>query len=105
MMHVLPYRTRANVIDGIIITFTDITLQKSNEEMLQQLSLWLRKYHKFITGAFDACTKSLIILDEAFRIVKANRMFYKNVQCSAEEIIGQSLFVINKKSWDTPSAP
>jgi two-component system CheB/CheR fusion protein len=34
----MPYRTVANVIDGVVLTFTDITVAKQLEARLRALS-------------------------------------------------------------------
>jgi len=38
IMRILPYRTLANVIDGVVVTFLDITERKRNEEALARLA-------------------------------------------------------------------
>jgi two-component system, chemotaxis family, CheB/CheR fusion protein len=38
IMRILPYRTIGNVIDGVVVTFVDITERKRNEEALAQLA-------------------------------------------------------------------
>ncbi|MBU1101787.1 MAG: PAS domain-containing protein [Bacteroidetes bacterium] len=41
MARILPYRTSENVIDGVVITYTDITLSKKLEEELRKVQLKL----------------------------------------------------------------
>jgi PAS domain S-box-containing protein len=36
-VRVMPYRTQANVIDGVVITFTDVTAIKQLEEKLRNM--------------------------------------------------------------------
>ncbi len=43
LMRILPYRTAENAIDGIIITFVDITRLKSSQERVIELSQRLEK--------------------------------------------------------------
>jgi two-component system, chemotaxis family, CheB/CheR fusion protein len=38
IMRILPYRTLSNVIDGVVVTFVDITERKRNEEALARLA-------------------------------------------------------------------
>jgi two-component system CheB/CheR fusion protein len=35
-MRILPYRTTENVVDGVVVTFVDITKQKQAEDKLQE---------------------------------------------------------------------
>jgi len=37
-VRILPYRTLENMIDGVVITFTDITASKKLEERLRGMS-------------------------------------------------------------------
>ena len=36
MVKIMPYRTLSNVIDGVVITFNDITVSKNLEAELRQ---------------------------------------------------------------------
>jgi two-component system, chemotaxis family, CheB/CheR fusion protein len=41
-LRVRPYRTIDNVIDGVVLTFVDITAQHSNDEILRETEAYLR---------------------------------------------------------------
>jgi len=41
LVHIMPYRTFTNMIDGVVITFSDITEQKTIQEELRQQALQL----------------------------------------------------------------
>ena len=50
MMRILPYRTFDNVIDGVVITFVDITERKRNDEDLARLAAIVASSHDAIIG-------------------------------------------------------
>jgi len=73
-MTVLPYRTLNNVIEGVVITFVDITARKRAEENVRRLSTLVT----VVQDSYDAIT----IQDEKGRILAWNR--------GAERIYGYS---------------
>ena len=50
MMRILPYRTADNMIDGVVITFIDITDRKRSEQGLSQLAAIVASSHDAIFG-------------------------------------------------------
>jgi two-component system CheB/CheR fusion protein len=50
MMRVLPYRTVGNAIEGVVITFIDITERRRNEEDLARLASIVATSHDAIIG-------------------------------------------------------
>lgn len=50
IMRILPYRTVDNVINGVVITFIDITERKRNEESLAHLVAIIAHSHEAIIG-------------------------------------------------------
>jgi two-component system CheB/CheR fusion protein len=50
MMRILPYRTFDNVIDGVVITFIDVSERKRNEEDLARLAAIVASSHDAIIG-------------------------------------------------------
>lgn len=50
LMRILPYRTVDNVIDGVVITFTDITERKHHEEAQSRLAAIIESSHDAVIG-------------------------------------------------------
>jgi two-component system CheB/CheR fusion protein len=50
MMRILPYRTVDNIIDGVVITFIDMTEPKRSEEGLARLAAIVENSHDAIIG-------------------------------------------------------
>jgi len=90
-----PYRTVANVIDGVVITFLDITerdrLQKS---MLRQV--------KYAEGIVNAIREPLLVLDAGLQVVSANPAFYNTFAVSEEQMQGRFIYELGNGQWDIP---
>ena len=95
LMRILPYRTIENAIDGVVITFvniTDVTLaEKAGREA--------REYFESI---FHAVQEPLLVLDEHLRLVSANKAFYALFQWRPRQIEGELLYEIGGGGWDRP---
>jgi two-component system CheB/CheR fusion protein len=96
MMRILPYRTSDNVIDGVVITFADITRQKRAD---QRQSPGMPPSAEI---SDDMLHEPLVVLDAELRVVLANGAFYRMFQLSPEKAMGQSLFDLHDGQWDIP---
>ena len=81
---ILPYRTQDNRIDGVVITFADISEIKAAEREIQAA----RAYSDSI---IDTIRQPLVVLDEEWRVVSANRSFYRIFARAPEEAVGRPL--------------
>jgi two-component system CheB/CheR fusion protein len=52
---IMPYRTLDDHIDGLVITFTDITLAKKAEEALNYENRYLRLFESATDGILIPC--------------------------------------------------
>ncbi len=90
-----PYRTFENVIDGVVITFTDITALKSMEAEVHHA-------RELAENIIDTVREPLVVLDPEFRIVSASRSFYSTFRTVPGETTGRSLFELGDRQWDIP---
>jgi two-component system CheB/CheR fusion protein len=91
-----PYRTTENVIQGLVVTFVDITRLKQAEEAAQEL----RAYAENIVATVR---KPLVVLDENLRVISANAAFYKNFGASARDIEHRLIYEFNNGQWNLPA--
>ncbi|MDD2337877.1 MAG: PAS domain-containing protein [Geobacteraceae bacterium] len=95
-MRILPYRTLENVIEGAVITFTDITESK-------QVRMALTTAQARLAEAVVATVREpLIVLDAGLRVVSANRAFYNIFNVSPEITLGKVLYGLGNGQWDIP---
>jgi two-component system CheB/CheR fusion protein len=94
-MRILPYRTVHNVIDGVVITFTDVTQLKQAEQLVKEARIYAE-------SIVDTVRESLLVLDADFTVQSANESFYKLFQVTPEETNGINLFKLGRGQWDIP---
>lgn len=102
VVHILPYRTIANMIDGLVITFTDITQNKLAEEKLSKLNNELHDELTFSESILDTVREPLIVLDSSLNVITANRSFYNQFILRSEDTIGKFFFEIGEEQWNLP---
>ena len=95
-VRILPYRTFEDVIDGIVITFIDITHRRHAEEA----EIRAKEYAENI---IDTIRDPFIILDHELIVKSASRSFYQTFNLSSEEIMGIPFTRIFHNQWDIPS--
>ena len=97
-----PYRTLDNVIEGAVLTFTDIT--ESNEAGRLKLAS-LQMAHQLAEGIVKTISEPLLVLDDALRVVSASAAFYKHFQLMEEKTIGCKIYALGNpdcSAWNTP---
>ncbi len=96
-MNILPYRTTDNVIEGAVITFTDITEQKRLEDVLKATQIQMAE------AIVGTVREPLLVLDSQLRVVLANRSFYSTFKVEPEATIGEFLYDLGNKQWEIPA--
>lgn len=94
-MRILPYRTVENVIDGVVITFNDITTCKF-------LEMSLEKAKNFAWDIISTVREPIVVLDEKLKIVTANLSFYNKFQVTPEETEKQFIYDLGNGQWNIP---
>ena len=79
---VLPYRTHDNRIEGVVITFADISELKVAERRIEAA----RAYSDSI---INTVREPLVVFDEALRIVSGNDAFYRIFALAPEQAVGR----------------
>jgi two-component system, chemotaxis family, CheB/CheR fusion protein len=95
LVRITPYRTFDNVIDGVVLTFTDITKIKLVEECAQNA-------RELAENIVDTVRDALVALDGDFKIISASRSFYEIFRLSPHDVLGRNLFEVGNGLWDIP---
>jgi len=95
-VRILPYRTVENVIEGLVLTFNDITKLKFTEKKSSQALALLE-------GIMNALQEPLIALDGSLHVTMANQAYCQVFQTTPEKIVGQAFFEMGNGVWDAPS--
>lgn len=95
-MRVLPYRPLDNYINGVVITFTDITPLKALEARLQEAA-------RYSASLADSVPEPLLALDVELRVYSANRAFAEAFQEKAADLLSQPLAALGSGAWNQPA--
>jgi two-component system CheB/CheR fusion protein len=82
-MRIRPYRTVGNAIDGVVITFSEITEQKEVQDQLRKFS-----------GAVEQSSSMILITDKDGTIEYANPRLTDMTGYTVDELVGQHLRMI-----------
>jgi two-component system CheB/CheR fusion protein len=94
-MRILPYRTAKNTIDGLVMTFLDISKMKEAERVVEAAQG---------TAASIVATvrEPLLVLDEQLRVVSTNQAFYRTFQVTPGEVEQQLIYHLCSGAWNLP---
>jgi two-component system CheB/CheR fusion protein len=95
LARVLPYRTVHDVIDGVVVTFTDVTQLKHAEQLARDAKI-------FAESIVDTVRELLLVLDAELRVERANASFYKMFGVTPERTLHRSVFELRGRQWDIP---
>ena len=101
LMRILPYRTQNNAIAGVVITFVEITRQKTLQEEMAHLRAQ-EQAHAFAERVVQTVREPLLVLDAELRVASANRTFFDNFQVAAGETIGICIYELGNGQWNIP---
>ena len=94
-VRIIPYRTLENVIDGVVLTFSEITALKAVEAEV-------RVARDYAQSIVDTVREPLLVLNDTFEVVSASRAFYQTFGVTLEETQGQVLYELGNNQWDIP---
>ncbi|MGH7182687.1 MAG: CheR family methyltransferase [Nitrospiraceae bacterium] len=79
LLRIVPYRTSTNLIDGLVLTYLDISAYKRDIEKMRKSQLRADRI-------VDRSPLPLIVLDTDLRVVMANRAFYRVFTSERREV-------------------
>jgi two-component system, chemotaxis family, CheB/CheR fusion protein len=102
LMRIIPNRSAENVINGLVLTFTDVAEMKRSAEIINQLKNDYQAASEVAESIVETVREPLIVLDEGFRVASVNRSFYRAFQVSKEETEGRLIYELGNRQWDIP---
>lgn len=94
-MRILPYRTGKNSIDGLVVTFLDVTKLKQAKQAIEAA-------REFAANIVETMREPLLVLDDQFRVVSANQSFYRTFQVAPREVEQQVFSHLCAGAWNQP---
>jgi len=95
-VRIVPYRTVDNVIDGVVLTFVEITDQKRAQALEEQVTACLQ-------GMLDTVHEAIMVLGPDLKVTSANRSFYEIFHLKLEDVEGHLIYEIGNGQWDVPA--
>jgi two-component system CheB/CheR fusion protein len=95
LARIIPYRTLDNVIEGVVLTFADISQRIIAQQAVEQA-------RELAENIVNTVREPLVVLDGEFKVVSASSSFYRSFMVAPRETVGQSLFRLGNEQWDNP---
>ena len=97
-LRILPYRTAKNTIEGLVLTFVDITQQKEATAAVSAA----RDARELADSMMQTVREPLLVLDETLRVKMANRAFYQTFGHAPGSVEEHLLFELDDGQWENP---
>lgn len=94
LARIQPYRTLDNMIDGVVLIFTDITVRI--KAIATQDAL------KLAQGIVSTITEPFVVFDGHLNVISASNTFYQTFQLTPEETLGHEIYEFGNRQWDIP---
>lgn len=91
-----PYRTLDNVIEGVVMTFSDISKRMLAESSVQTA-------RDMAESIVDTICEPLLVLDAELKVVSANRAFYQYFKVLAADTVGRRIYELGNRQWNIPA--
>jgi two-component system CheB/CheR fusion protein len=95
LARIQPYRTVDNAVDGVVLSFADVT------EQVQAIAA--RKARELAEAIVEAVPVPLVVLDAGLRVVSANRAYFSAFGGAPADTAGRPYVEIGAGQWDLPA--
>jgi len=94
--HILPYRTQAGIMQGVVVTFSDISVMKAAE-------LKIEAERAYAGSVIDTVRQPLVVVDDKLRIVSCNSSFRGVCTATTGDLAGQAITAVGGRLLDIPA--
>ena len=92
------YRTVENAVDGVVVTFIDITAQKRSKERESAANA----AQIYTQAILDTVREPLVVLDKNLRVMSANRPFYETFKVNSRNTEQKPIYKLGNGQWNIP---
>jgi two-component system CheB/CheR fusion protein len=93
LRRITPYRTADNRIDGVVISFLDITQRK-------HAALEVLRAREYAESIVETVHEPLLVLHTDLTIKSANEAFYRHFNVKAGGTVGRKIYDLGNGQWD-----
>ena len=93
LARIQPYRTLDNMIEGVVMTFTDIS-------RLHKAETAVRLARELAECVVDSIDQPLLIIDRDLIVISANHTFYQFFKLTNADTIDRKIYDLNNGQWD-----
>ncbi|MDP3838259.1 MAG: CheR family methyltransferase, partial [Methylococcales bacterium] len=90
-----PYRTLDNMIDGVLLTYTQISARI--KAIVTQEALIVAE------GIVNTVREPFVILDNELKVIFASQSFYVKFKLIPQDSINLSIYELGNQPWDSPA--
>ena len=99
LVHINPYRTMDDVIEGVVLSLTDIDVLRKTTIKLAELEL----VQQLTEGIVNTVVEPLIVLDQDLKVIRASTAFLRYFMVTTEQTIGYKIYELGNGQWNIPS--
>jgi len=92
---ILPYKTQQGIVEGVVITFSDVTVLKALQSEIQNA-------RRFAERVVNTVREPLLVLDGDLQVVSASKSFHRVFATTDKDLIGENLFKMQGARWNIP---
>ncbi len=92
MLHVRPYKTWDNRIEGAVISLQDVDALKRT----------LDQTREYADTIVESAREPILVLNAGLHVTAANPAFYKSFEVTPEETDGRLIYELGNGQWNIP---
>lgn len=96
LVRIQPYRTLDNVIEGVVLTFTDISQRVKAEAAVQHA-------REMAENIVETIREPLLVLDADLQVISANRAFCQYFQVLLADTLNRKIYDLGNRQWNIPA--
>ena len=96
LTRVIPYRSADDRIEGVVLTFVDISTHKKTEQELSKAKIYAE-------SIVETLHEPLLVLNPNLTVKSVNRAFYQQFQVSEVNTVGRRIYELGNGQWDIPA--
>lgn len=96
LLRIQPYRTLDNVIDGVVMTFTDITRRIKTEDLVKEA-------RELAESIVNTIREPILVLNSKLKIISTNKAFCQLFNVTIKDTVGHKIYELGNHQWDIPA--